>query len=157
MGKTMSTNLAGEIGKRRPFQSLQQEAYLNLVRTHTHLAGQMSRLFKKHGLTDPKYNALRILRGEGKPMQVYQIAENMVTPQTDVTRLVDRLKNAGLVARDRCDQDRRVVWVTLTKQGENVLKKLDAPVAELHETQFADLSKAELKRLNDLLFRSRPR
>jgi DNA-binding MarR family transcriptional regulator len=74
-----------------------------------------------------------------------------------VTRLVDRLENAGLVARERCDQDRRVVWVTLTKQGEKVLKKLDAPVEELHETQFAELSKAELKRLNDLLFRSRPR
>jgi DNA-binding MarR family transcriptional regulator len=81
----------------------------------------------------------------------------MVTPQTDVTRLVDRLEDAGLVARERCHQDRRVVWVTLTKQGENVLKKLDKPVAELHQTQFADLSKTELKQLNDLLFRSRPR
>jgi hypothetical protein len=47
--------------------------------------------------------------------------------------------------------------VTLTKQGEIVLKKLDKPVAELHQTQFADLSKTELKQLNDLLFRSRPR
>lgn len=155
MGKTNSKNLADEVGKRQPFASLRQEAYLNLVRTHTLLAGQLSRLFKQHGLTDPKYNALRILRGEGKPMQVYQIAERMVTPQTDVTRLVDRLEEAGLVERERCGEDRRVVWVTLTKQGKDVLKKLDKPVADLHESQFAGLSKTELKQLNDLLFRSR--
>lgn len=155
MGKTKSKSLADEVGKRQPFASLRQEAYLNLVRTHTLLAGQLSRLFKQHGLTDPKYNALRILRGEGKPMQVYQIAERMVTPQTDVTRLVDRLEEAGLVERERCGEDRRVVWVTLTKQGKDVLKKLDKPVADLHESQFAGLSKTELKQLNDLLFRSR--
>lgn len=155
MSKKKPKSLGEEIGKRQPFESLQQEAYLNLVRTHTQLAGQLSRLFKQHGLTDPKYNALRILRGEGKPMQVYQIAERMVTPQTDVTRLVDRLNEAGLVERDRCDEDRRVVWVTLTKQGKNALMKLDKPVADLHESQFAGLSKADLKQLNDLLFRSR--
>jgi len=155
MSKTNPKNLADEVGKRQPFTSLRQEAYLNLVRTHTQLAGQLSRLFKQHGLTHPKYNALRILRGEGKSMQVYQIAERMVTPQTDVTRLVDRLEDAGLVERDRCGEDRRVVWVTLTKQGKDVLKKLDKPVADLHESQFAGLTKAELKQLNDLLFRSR--
>ncbi|REK10779.1 MAG: MarR family transcriptional regulator [Planctomycetota bacterium] len=155
MGKTNPKNLADEVGKRQPFASPRQEAYLNLVRTHTLLAGQLSRLFKQHGLTDPKYNALRILRGEGKPMQVYHIAERMVTPQTDVTRLVDRLEEAGLVERERCGEDRRVVWVTLTEQGKDVLKKLDKPVADLHESQFAGLSKTELKQLNDLLFRSR--
>lgn len=148
-------NLAAEVGKRQPFESLRQEAYLNLLRTHAKLSGQFSQLYKQHGLTDPKYNALRILRGEGKPMQVYQIAERMVTPQTDVTRLVDRLEEAGFVERARCDADRRVVWVTLTKAGKAVLKRLDKPVAALHETQFIDLTKAELKQLNELLFRCR--
>lgn len=155
MIQTKTTNLADEVGKRRPFDSLRQEAYLNLVRSYTQLSGQLSQLFKQHGLTDPRYNALRILRGEGKPMQVYQIAERMVTPQTDVTRLVDRLEEAGLVERDRCENDRRVVWVTLTRQGKEVLKKLDKPVADLHKSQFSALSNTELSQLNDLLFRSR--
>ena len=72
-------------------------------------------------------------------MQVYQIAERMVTPQTDITRLVDRLEAAGFVGRERCGEDRRVVWVTLTAAGKSVLKKLDRPVNELHEKQFAHL------------------
>ena len=88
-------------------------------------------------------------------MQVYQIAERMVTPQTDVTRLVDRLEKAGFVARQRCSDDRRVVWVELTKSGKNVLRKLDKPVLELHESQFQGFSKTDLKLLNDLLFRIR--
>jgi MarR family transcriptional regulator, 2-MHQ and catechol-resistance regulon repressor len=148
-------DLADELGKTSPFLCPEQEAYLNLVRTHEHLAGDFARLFKQHGLSDPQYNALRILRGEGKPMQVYQIAERMVTPQTDITRLVVRLEKAGLVERQRCGEDRRVVWVTLTDRGKAVLRKLDRPVKELHETHFRQLNERELKSLNQLLFRSR--
>ena len=155
MDSTRPKNLAAEIGKKQPFDSLKQEAYLNLVRSHSLLSTQFSQLYKKHGLTDPKYNALRILRGEGKPMQVYQIAERMVTPQTDVTRLVERLEQAGFISRERCAEDRRVVWVELTKNGKDVLRKLDKPIRELHDSQFAGFKAAELRQLNQLLFRVR--
>lgn len=152
---TSSNNLASEIGKRSQFGSLRQEAFLNLLRTHSQLASEFSQLYKKHGLTGPKYNALRILQGEGAPMQVYQIADRMVTPQTDVTRLVERLANESLVDRKRCSDDRRVVWVTLTAKGRAILKKLEKPVNALHEQQFAELTQAELETLNGLLFKSR--
>ena len=155
MSNATPNSLADEIGKRDEFDSLKQEAYLNLVRSYSLLSTQFSQLYKKHGLTDPKYNALRILRGEGKPMQVYQIAERMVTPQTDVTRLVDRLEDAKFVSRERCSDDRRVVWVKLTKRGKEVLRKLDKPVSELHESQFAGFSKTDLRQLNQFLFRIR--
>lgn len=154
---TPPTDLADELGKTSPFRCPEQEAYLNLVRTYEYLAGGFARLFKKHGLSDPQYNALRILRGGGKPLQVYQIAERMVTPQTDITRLVDRLEKTGFVKRQRCGDDRRVVWVTLTEKGKAVLKKLDGPVMELHQTQFGHLSKRDVRTLSQLLFRSRQR
>ena len=150
-----TTELASEIGKKKPFASLRQEAYLNLVRTHRQLASEFARLFKKHGLSDPQYNALRILRGEGKPMQIYQIAERMVSPQTDISRLVDRLVNTGLAARELSSEDRRVTWVTLTPKGKSILKKLDRPVRELHESHFGDLNDKELETLNRLLLRAR--
>src|SRR4051794_2358620 len=110
-------NLASELGKSNPFSSRAQETYLNLVKTYESLAADFARLFKKHGLSDPQYNALRILRGSGRPMQIYQIAERMVTPQTDITRLVNRLETAGFVKRQRCGDDRRVIWVALTQKG----------------------------------------
>jgi DNA-binding MarR family transcriptional regulator len=157
MNTASAKNLAEELGKRHAFSSLRQEAFLNLVRTHSDLTTRFSKLYKQHGLTAPKYNALRILRGEDRPMQVYQIAERMVTPQTDVTRLVDRLEVAGFVKRERCGDDRRVVWVKLTPKGKTVLRELDVPVEKMHESQFAGFSQKELRQLNQLLFRARTR
>ena len=153
--KEPSNDLASEIGKRLPFASLRQETTLNLVRTYSKLSGEFSQLFKKYGISDSKYNALRILQGEGRPMQVYQIADRMLNPQTDVTRLMERLENDGFITRERCEQDRRVVWVTLTSQGKAILKKLEKPVADLHETHFHSLSQQELEMLNQLLFKAR--
>src|SRR5262245_55608817 len=79
-----TASLARELGKTGPFDSPEQEAFLQLARTHAVLAAEAEHLFKEHGISAPQYNALRILRGEGRPMQVYQIAERMVTPQTDI-------------------------------------------------------------------------
>lgn len=153
--KSPPADLAAELGKRNPFDNLAVEAVLNIARTSAVLTGEAEHLLKEHGITGPQYNALRILRGEGQPMQVYQIAERMVTPQSDITRLVDRLEKSGLVTRERCGEDRRVVWVTLTAAGKSIVKKLDRPLAELHDRQFQHLSQRDLKTLNELLFRVR--
>lgn len=150
-----NTTLAAEIGKRDSFASLQQEAYLNLVRTGAQLSAEFARLFKQHGLSDPQYNALRILRGENRPMQIYQIAERMIAPQTDISRLIDRLVKHGWVTRFRSDEDRRVVWIKLTGKGKSLLRRLDRPISQLHQSQFRNLSKRELAQLNRLLFRAR--
>ena len=72
-------SLERQIGKAGGFDLPEQEAYLNLLRTCGSLAGEFDQLFAQHGLSDPQYNALRILRGHGKPMQVYQVAAQMVT------------------------------------------------------------------------------
>jgi DNA-binding MarR family transcriptional regulator len=79
----------------------------------------------------------------------------MVTPQSDITRLIDRLEKAGLVTRERCGDDRRVVWVTLTAAAKSILKKIDRPLLELHDRQFQHLSQRDRKTLNELLFRVR--
>jgi DNA-binding MarR family transcriptional regulator len=153
--KSLPADLAAELGKRNPFDNLAVEAVLNIARTSAVLTGEAEHLLKEHGITGPQYNALRILRGEGQPMQVYQIAERMVTPQSDITRLVDRLEKSGLVTRERCGEDRRVVWVALTAAGKSVVKKLDRPLVELHDRQFQHLSQRDLKTLNELVFRVR--
>ncbi|MFV0446522.1 MAG: MarR family winged helix-turn-helix transcriptional regulator [Planctomycetaceae bacterium] len=152
---SQSDNLANQIGKRKPFASLQQETFLNLCRTFTCLHRQFAKLFDEHGLSDPQYNVLRILQGVGRPLQIYQIAEYMITPQTDISRLVERMTRAKLVSRERCEEDRRVVWIGLAPRGVAVLKELAAPVDRLHRAQFTDLNDKELSRLNELLFRAR--
>ncbi|QEG39197.1 MarR family winged helix-turn-helix transcriptional regulator [Roseimaritima ulvae] len=155
METTPPTDLAAELGKQNGFACLQEETYLNLVRTHEPLQAEFARFFKSHGISDAQYNALRILRGAGRPLQVYQIAEQMISQQTDISRLIHRLHAADLIRRERCSEDRRVVWVQLTDKAKRLLKKMDQPLRQLHASQFPSLSSKELKTLNDLLFKAR--
>lgn len=158
MAKTTTLrNLAEELGKRDAFASLRQETYLNLVRTHEQLYREFSQFFKSYGLSDAQYNALRILRGEDQPMHVHQIAARMIFANTDISRLIERMHASGLVNRERCGEDRRVVWISLTEKSRRILLEIDQPLQQLHDEQFTNLNDRELSTLNELLFRSRQR
>jgi DNA-binding MarR family transcriptional regulator len=153
---TQPASLKDELGKSGSFDSPEQEAYLNLRRTHAVLSAQFARLFKEHGLSDPQYNALRIIAGAGRTgLHSETIGERMVAHDPDTTRLIDRLAKAGLVERRRDPEDRRCVTVCITDEGRRVLRRLAKPVRELHRAQLGHLSDRELKQLNDLLFKAR--
>ena len=84
--------LQHELKKKRPFDSPEQEAALNLLRTNDQLQIRFARLFREHGLTTSQYNVLRILRGEGKPLPILEIASRMITVVPGITGLIDRLE-----------------------------------------------------------------
>lgn len=147
--------LAREIGKKEPFDLLEREVFLNLARTFSILSTEFDALFKSFGITAVQYNALRILRGHGAPVSIYQIGEQMITRQPDMPRLVDRLVGLELAARQRCDKDRRVVWVSLTKKGKALLKKIDEPLDQLHRERLQHMSKTQIRSLNDMLWLAR--
>ena len=147
--------LARELKKRKPFELPEQEAYLNLIRTADQLQIQFVRLFRTHGITVQQYNILRIVRGEGQPLPVLDIAKRMVTVVPGITGLIDRLEEAGLVERKRCERDRRVVYVGTTAKGLKTLESLDRPVLELHRKLLGHLARAELKELIRLLEKAR--
>lgn len=157
-----TTSLQNEIKKKHGFDSPQQQAYLNLAYTHAQLAAQFAKLFKAHGLSEATYNILRVLRGVRKhpenghdAIPCGAIGERLITRVPDVTRLIDRLVEAGLVDRIRGEADRRVVLARITTQGLALLRKLDDPVLELHQLTLGHLNSAEIKQLNHLLERAR--
>lgn len=148
----MAGRLQHEIKKKKPFASPEQEAMLNLARTADRVQIRFERLFRRHGLqSGSQYNVLRILRGEGQPMRVLDVAQRTITEVPGITGLVDRLERAGLVERRRCPEDRRVVYVSITPKGLQVLAGLEAPLAELHREVMGHLSQAELRELTRLL------
>lgn len=155
------TGLARQIGKRRAFESPEQEAFLNLFRTASFLETDFQHLFRAHGLTSPTYNVLRVLRGcKGDPAAPHgrtcsQVGEHLITHVPDVTRLVDRLEQQGLASRQRCDKDRRVVYVAITPKGETLLAALDGPVLDLHRAQLGHMTSGELSELSRLLVKAR--
>ncbi len=125
------------------------QAFLTLVAAAQRLLLEVNAVVKQQGVTEPQFNALRILRGAGPGgLPCGAIAERMITRVPDITRLTDRLEGMGLAERRRgVAQDRRVVHVVLTAKGRALLKKLDEPVRRLHQRQFHNLSPTQVKDL----------
>jgi MarR family transcriptional regulator, 2-MHQ and catechol-resistance regulon repressor len=149
--------LQHELKKKRPFESPEQEAALNILRTSDQLQIRFARLLRKHGLTPSQYNILRILRGEGKPLPILEIASRTITVVPGITGLIDRLEQAGFANRVRCAKDRRVIYVALADRGTTTLAALDEPLIALHHRLLGHLSQAELKQLIRLLEKVRER
>lgn len=151
----MTTQLQHELKKKNSFESLEQEASLNILRTSDLFQNCFGKLFRQYGLTSSQYNVLRILRGEGKPTPCLEIAERMIQVVPAMTGLIDRLEKQDLVARHRCTEDRRVIYINITEKGLQVLAELDQPVIDLHQRMIGHLSKTELKELSRLLEKCR--
>jgi len=152
----MVGKLQAEIRQRKPFVSLEEETYLNLVRTADALTRELELLLQPNGLTTTQYNVLRILRGAGeRGLPTLEIAERMIEQAPGITRLVDRLEAKKLVVRERCDTDRRQVFCRITREGLALLAQLDQPVEEAEKDALRDLSDPQLARLLSLLDRAR--
>lgn len=151
----MPSKLQEELKKRDPFDSIQQEAILNLLRTSDQLHNRLGRLFRQFELTPSQYNVLRILRGEGKPIASLEIASRLIQVVPAITGLIDRLELQHLVKRKRCDEDRRVVYVEITRRGIELVGKIDKPLEALQEDLMRVHSKAEMTELIRLLEQTR--
>jgi DNA-binding MarR family transcriptional regulator len=137
--------------RRRPrFDSLEQEAYLNLWRTYDRLRAEEDALFARVDLTAQQYNALRLLRGEyPHAVPTLALASRLVSRAPDITRLVDKLVKRGLAARRRLDA--RVVEVRIAPAGLELLSQLDEQVRECHKRQLGHLNRDQLADLIHLL------
>lgn len=149
------SQLQRDIKKKQPFASPEQEAVLNILRTNDQYQNRFGRLFREYGLTSSQYNVLRILRGEGKPMPCLEIGSRMIQVVPAMTGLIDRLEKLELVRRERCTEDRRVVYIELTDKAAKLLSEMDEPVTELEKHLIGHLTRKELKELSRLLEKAR--
>lgn len=146
------TRLKEELRQSKPFASLEEEVFLGMLRTGDRLLRGEVEVLRAAELTFAQYNVLRILRGAGRNgLSCREISERMVTRDSDITRLLDRLESRGWVERVRDARDRRVIVARITKKGVALLKELDEPVARAHKKQLKHMSRAQLKTLAELL------
>lgn len=149
------SKLQVELKKTRPFDCHEEELTLNLLRTADQIHHRITQLLREYLLTNPQYNILRILRGEGAPLPILEIASRTVTMVPGITGLIDRLEAAGFVERKRCNIDRRVIHVSLTKVGEEKVAAIDKPIEALNRELFQHMERDEISRLNGLLEKAR--
>lgn len=143
----MPSSLQHELKKRAPFDSVEQEAMLSLMRTTDLLENRMSRLLRDYDLTLTQYNVLRILRGEGKPMPCLEVSERMIQVAPAITRVVDQLLKLKLITKTQSTSDRRVFEIELTSAAVNLLKKMDRPVLDLHASLLKGVEENSLRTL----------
>ena len=99
---------------------------INLTYTVNQLSYQFMQSIKAHGLTEPQYNVLRVLRGfrsEGR-ISISFIKERMLDKSSDVSRIVDNLLEKGLIVRKESPEDRRQKEIDITEKGLALLSEM---------------------------------
>ncbi|SFF29595.1 MarR family winged helix-turn-helix transcriptional regulator [Thermoflexibacter ruber] len=102
-------------------------------------------------LRNSKLNVLRILRGAyPTSISTADIREQMLDKNRDALRLVDWLCAKSLVAKKICTEDRRLVNVLISEEGQELLRKIDEKMEELDKI-LQVISIEEAQKLNEIL------
>jgi DNA-binding MarR family transcriptional regulator len=135
----------------------EEAAFLDLLRTTDMLSRGPAKVLKAEDLSSTQYNVLRILRGSPEGLPCGEIASRMITRDPDVTRLLDRMEKRDLISRCRKDEDRRTVMARITKEGLELVGRLDEPVQTAHRKQLSHMGRERLRALAELLSTARAR
>ncbi len=138
------------IQQKIPFKSEHRKAAVNLMYTNGWLSEQFKSFFNQFGVTAKQYNILRILMGAGKPVSTSYIRDRLLDRMSDTSRIVDRMCKKELLMKKACSDDRRLIDVSLTKKGKEMLESIGRREDELDEI-LGQLDNEELIVLNTLL------
>ena len=144
------------VAEAKLFDSLEQEAYLQLWRTYDRLRELDERVFAQHGLSAQQYNALRVLRAaDPQPLATSALGARLVSRAPDMTRMLDKLEEQGLVRRRRSDENRRMVEVWITPAGRAAVDRLADAERQCGRDHLGHLDRKSLRAFIDLLKRAR--
>jgi len=143
-------SIGKDIQQQRQFRNEHHKAQVNLLFSSNWLMENIKKFLLAEDITPQQYNILRILRGSGEPLSTLQIRERMLDKMSDTSRIVDRLLKKELVEKKTSKADKRLVDVTISSKGLEVLERLDNKNASLDGIMF-NLSHDEANLLNGLL------
>ena len=133
------------------FSGQNQKAVINLIYTYHWVTERIKNILFEEDITLQQYNILRILRGsDPRPLSTLMIRERMLDKMSDTSRIVDRLLLKKLVSKRLCNTDKRLVDVSITKEGKAMLQRIDERDNEMNKVMEM-LNEDELITLNQLL------
>ncbi len=137
--------------KQKSFQSEYHKLAVNLQFTANWLSALHSMALRPFEISSQQFNVLRILKGQfPNPSSLILIRERMLDKESNASRLIDKLENAGLTKRVQCPNDRRQVEITITEKGSELLEQMNPRVEEL-KSALTGLNEEEAGTLNNLL------
>ena len=131
------------------FRNGKNKAMVNILFTHAWMIEHIKNFVKTENLTPQQYNILRILRGAGRPLSTLQLRERMLDKMSDTSRIVERMVSKGMLQKTTSEKDKRMVDVSITPFGMQMLENLDQRNGELDGV--VHLTDEELETLNNLL------
>jgi DNA-binding MarR family transcriptional regulator len=145
----------GEAIKQEKFKSEYIKADINIAYTYSYFSGQKARVLKEFDISLAQFNILRILKGlKGEPASIKLLAERMIDKMSNASRLVEKLKNKGLVNRYGCPNDRRQVEIFITEKGMEVIEEASKALEKsINDSQ--NISEEEARELNHILDKMR--
>lgn len=134
------------------FRNEYHKGLINLSYTVNQLSYKFHQILKQHDLTEQQYNVLRVLRGfrSEKLISIGFIKERMLDKSSDVSRIVDKLFERGLLLRNECPNDRRQKDLKITEKGMALLDEVFYCEKEVDQ-MLTNLSLEEVTELNRLL------
>jgi DNA-binding MarR family transcriptional regulator len=136
--------------------SLNQKIVINLLKTGSWINECSGDYFKQYDLSMQQYNVLRILRGKkGESANLSYVQDRMISPMSNTTRLIEKLRLKGLLTRVLCENNRRKIEIDITDKGLDLLKEIDGTMDAHQESITKNLTMKEIALLNDLLTKIR--
>jgi DNA-binding MarR family transcriptional regulator len=132
------------------FRNEFQKMSINIIYTANWLNEKMGQILATEDITQQQYNILRILRGSECPLSTLKIRERMLDKMSDTSRIVDRLIVKDLVEKTACIKDKRLVDITISKKGLQLLEKLDS-LNEHIDSILKGVSEKEAQAMNQIL------
>lgn len=138
------------IKQSKPFNCPYEKALVNLIYTRGWVDSELKSYFKSIGVTGKQYNILRILKGAEKPVSTSFIRERLLDKLSDVSRIIERMENKKLVTKSTCKNDRRLVDLSITKDGLTILRAAEKKKDSMSQI-MKNLTLTEVKALSSLL------
>lgn len=142
-------SLENEINQTK-FRNEYHKSVINLIYTCNWVMENNKRFFEKVGITHQQFNILRILKGAGSPLSTLQIRQRMLDRMSDTSRIVDRLIKKNLVQKLPCKADRRLVDITITQEGLDLLEEMEKYSDDM-DNLISGITNEEARTLNNIL------
>ena len=124
----------------------------NILQTGNWMNEKFSDHLKQYALSIQQYQVLRSLRDlKGEPADLLTLSAQMVSKNSNTTRLVEKLRLKKLISRVQNEENRRKVDITITEKGLSLLTEIDVLQPQFENGVVQNLTEDEIRTLNILL------
>ncbi len=121
----MGVSINRELELEQPIEDIKHEVVLNIVRTATLIAQKGALIFRRFDLTEAQFNVLFALKYKKSDWTQSDLSKRLVVTRASITSVLDKLESKNLVKRQEVSGNRRIYHVSLTRQGEMLINKVE--------------------------------